>query len=561
MKFKDYEYVRPSLEKAKEFYGNKTKQISDAKDFVEVCEIIDEVFKFENNYSTMSSISYIRHSINTLDEFYDNEMEFFDQADPMFTSYGIEFAKCLLASPYKEEISNKYGRQWLDLLQLSLKTFDESITEELTIENKLSSRYSKLLASAKIEFDGKINNLSQMGIYTEDSNRDVRKEASLKVAQYFESIEDEVDEIYDSLVKVRDKIAKKLGYENFVDLGYARMMRTDYTSKDVANYRKQVYENLVSVYSQLIKAQAKDIKVEDIKYYDLGLKFLDGNPKPVGNTQDLVSKALNMYSKMSGETKEFFEFMVNHELLDLEAKEGKQGGGYCAYIPDFNSPFIFSNFNKTSGDVDVLTHEAGHAFQSYVSAKYVKNPQLYSPTYEACEIHSMSMEFLAYPYMEDFFKEDTQKYYKTHLTSAVLFIPYGVLVDEFQHFVYENPNCSIQDRKTKWRELEKKYTPDVDYDGVDVYERGCRFFRQGHIFTTPFYYIDYTLAQVVAFNIYLLDIKDHNEAWEKYYNLCKLGGSMSFTKLLEEVGLANPFKDGSIKEIVSALKPIIDKYL
>ncbi len=561
MKFCDYVYKRVDVEAVKDFFEKSIASINGADDVKVLISLIKDINLYRDEISSMITICSIRHSINTNDEFYDKENEFYDEYGPVISSLETKFFKSILESKFRNEIENEFGSHWIKLLELQQKTFSDEIIEDLTMENKLVSKYSKILASAQIEFDGKINNLSQMGVYQQSTDRFIRKNAALKIVEFLEPLENELNEIYDSLVKVRTKMAQKLGYKNYVELGYARLSRTDYNSEMVANYRKQVYDSLVPLCKDIISSQMERINVKDFKFYDLGLQFLDGNPKPKGNSAELLSIAQNMYSCMSEETKEFFDYMVENELLDLETKPGKRGGGYCTYIPKYNAPFIFSNFNGTSGDVDVLTHEAGHAFQVYTAAKSVRNPDLYFPTMDSCEIHSMSMEFFSYPWIGDFFKEDEKKYKQNHLSGALTFIPYGVAVDEFQHYVYENYDCAIIDRKNKWREIEKKYTPYKDYDGVEYYERGNLWLRQHHIFSSPFYYIDYTLAQVCALKFYLLDNENHEKAWEKYYKLCKLGGTKSFLNLLKAVDLVNPFVPGTIDKIVSEITPILNRII
>ncbi|NLV75883.1 MAG: M3 family oligoendopeptidase, partial [Tissierellia bacterium] len=293
--------------------------------------------------------------------------------------------------------------------------------------------------------------------------------------------------------------------------------------------------------------------LDELKYYDEPLEYLTGNAKPKGDSKWILENGKKMYKELSKETHEFFTFMVERELLDLVSKKGKMSGGYCTYISDYESPFIFSNFNGTSGDVDVLTHEAGHAFQVYMS-RNLKVPEYSFPTMEAAEIHSMSMEFITWPWMGLFFEEEVDKYKFSHLAGAVSFIPYGVTVDEFQHFVYENPQASPEERKSKWREIEKKYLPFRDYEDNDLLNRGGYWFRQGHIFSTPFYYIDYTLAQVCAFQFWIKTRDNREKAWEDYLRLCKAGGSKSFLELVELADLKNPFADGTIKEVIKPIK-------
>lgn len=557
MKFSEYPYHRPDIVSMASKIDEKKEELKQAKSALEAEKIIKEVEKITDDYDTMESICYIRNTINTVDEFYENEINFLSENDPVLKKSLTDFQKIVLECPYKLELEAKFSKQYFTVMGLRMKSFDESIMEDLVLESKLCTKYAKLLAGAKIEFDGKVNNLSQMTVYTNSIDRNIRKSAYEKISAFMESVEDEIDSIYDELVQIRTTMARKLGYENYVDFGYARLGRSDYDSKKVANYRKQILKSVVPVAQKIINNQAKRLGLSDFSFYDIPLFYKDGNPNHEKTKEELLNAADIFYGKLSKETKEFFSYMQKHELMDLETKPGKAGGGYCTMIANYKSPFIFSNFNGSMGDVDVLTHEAGHAFQIYTASKYLPSSSIYWPTLEACEIHSMSMEFFAHPYMNLFFKKDADKYRLKHLSEAITFLPYGACVDEFQHYVYENPNASKKMRKEMWRTLEKKYTPWKNYDGMSYYERGTVWQRQSHIFQNAFYYIDYTLAQVCAFQFLILDHKDHQAAWEKYYNLCKLGGSKSFLDLLKSVDLANPFEDGFLEKVMKELEPIL----
>jgi M3 family oligoendopeptidase len=431
-------------------------------------------------------------------------------------------------------------------------------------ENKLASEYSKLVASAKIEFDGKELNLSGLKPYMLSTKREVRKAAHDAYFGFFEANEEKFDALFDKLVKVRHKIATKLGYKNFVELGYIRMMRTDYNPEMVKKFRAQVLEEIVPSANRLYERQAERIGVDTLTYFDESFEFLTGNAAPKGDENFILQNGIKMYQELSPETKEFFEFMVQGELLDLVTKKGKQAGGYCTYIPNYKAPFIFSNFNTTADDIDVLTHEAGHAFQVYRS-KWIEVPELNFPTYESCEIHSMSMEFITWPWMTLFFKEDTEKYKYTHLGSAVKFIPYGITVDAFQHYVYENPDATPAERKKAWRDLEKCYLPHKNYEGCDFLERGGWWFKQGHIFQSPFYYIDYTLAQICALQFWKRMQDEREQAWQDYLHLCSVGGTKSFLNLVQLANLTSPFEEGCVKNIMtrvdSWLEAVDDKHL
>ena len=556
-KFKDYKYEIPDLIKISDEFDELLTKFNEAKSFEDQSKAMKEINDLRNSIDTMETLVSIRHSINTEDEFYIKENDFFDENRPKFENLVSKYYKELINSKFREELESIWGKQIFTLAELQIQTFSEDIMEDLVKENKLVTEYGKLIASAKLNFQGQVRNLSQMQPFLESKDRTIRKKAAEISSGFFKENEAEFDRIYDELVKLRDKMAKTLGFKDYVEMGYKRLGRSDYDSNMVANYRKQVYEDLVPLVAKLKDRQRQRLDLKELKYYDEQLEYLTGNATPKGDPDWIVENGKTMYRELSKETDEFFSFMVEKELLDLVSKQGKMSGGYCTIIPDYKSPFIFSNFNGTSGDIDVLTHEAGHAFQVYLSMNFGL-PEYSFPTLEACEIHSMSMEFITWPWMELFFQDEVEKYKFSHLAGAINFIPYGVTVDEFQHYVYETPDATPEERKTRWREIEKKYLPFRDYEDNDFLDSGGYWFRQGHIFNSPFYYIDYTLAQVCAFQFWIKTSKDKDKAWEDYIGLCKAGGSLPFLELVELAKLDNPFVDGTIKRVVEPLREWLD---
>jgi len=557
MNFNNYKYEHLDLEKIKGEFSELIGNFEKAENVEGQIEAFDKIIKLRNHIETMQTLVSIRHSIDTNDEFYDKENEYMDKISPILFGFTNDFYKALVNSKFKDELIKKYGKLLFDLAENTLKVFSNEIIPDAQEENRLSSKYSKLIASAKIDFDGKELNLSQMVPYTQSTDRNVRIEAAKKVAQFFAENQEEFDNIYDSLVKVRTKMAQKMGYKNYVEFGYKQLSRLEYDAKMVESYRKQVLENIVPLYTELRKRQEKRLGVEKLRFYDESIKFNSGNADPHGSSEWILNHGKTMYKELSKETDEFFTFMTENNLLDLLSKKGKMSGGYCTYIPEYKAPFIFANFNGTAHDIDVLTHEAGHAFQVYQSRGF-DVPEYLWPTYEACEIHSMSMEFLTWPWMKLFFENDTEKYKFIHLSEALLFIPYGVTVDEFQHWIYENPEVTPQERREKWLEIEKKYLPTRDYGEVNELKNGIFWFRQGHIFSSPFYYIDYTLAQVCAFQFWIKSREDSEKAWQDYLNLCKLGGSKSFFELMKSANLKNPFVEGTLAAVIPKIKEYLD---
>ena len=556
-KFKDFEYKRPDLD-ALTASVNKVLEAFDKSESVEdEKQAIYDYNDLMSKYYSMHTLASIRASIDTNDKFYDEERNFYDEFGPNVSELENKFQKRLAQSKYRNDLEQEFGYQLFALTDNAVKEFDPSIMDLMKEENRLTTEYSKLLASAQIDFDGKKLSLTEFGKYMIDSDRDVRKNASLAVQGFMGENLDRIDTIYDNLVKVRDKMAKQLGLRDFVELGYIRMNRIGYDRKMVENFRNQIKEHVVPIVSDLKRRQKERIGVDSLKSYDSAFEFNNGNPTPKGSTKEIMDKGAKMYKELSPETDAFYTFMTERDLFDVEAKKGKEGGGYCTYINDHKAPFIFSNFNGTQGDVEVLTHEAGHAFQVY-SSRDVIVPEYIWPTYEAAEIHSMSMEFFTYPWMELFFEEDTDKFKFSHVSGALEFLPYGVAIDEFQHVVYENPELTPEERRNEWKKIEQKYLPETDYDGIEPLIHGSLWHRQGHVFASPFYYIDYTLAQVCALQFWKRANEDFDSAWNDYLTICKLGGSLPFGEIVKTGNLLSPFEDGTLESIVSHVKDFLN---
>ena len=557
-KFSDIEYRRPDLEQVQNAFHGLLDKFEKASDASIQEEVINEINELKAEFQTAGSIATVRNSIDTSNVFYEAEQEFFDNTEPLFKDLNIKFYKSLNNSPFKKQLENKFGKQIFDIAAMSVRSFGPAVISDMQEENRLGTEYSKQVATAQVEFRGETYNLAGLEPFEQSTDRQTRKDSTNARFDWWAANSNEFDTIYDKMVKTRTRIAHKLGYKNFVELGYDRMLRTDYNAQDVVKFRKQVLDHVVPLSNELRERQRNRLGLDDLKFYDVPLNFLSGNATPKGSPEWIVDNGRKMYTELSSETKEFFDFMMKYDLMDLNNKKNKQAGGYCTHFSQYKAPFIFSNFNGTSHDIDVLTHEAGHAFQCYQSRNNSIEEYLW-PTYEACEIHSMSMEFFAWPWMELFFKEDTEKYKFSHLSSAILFLPYGVAVDEFQHVVYENPDMTPSERDEAWRAIDKKYRPYIDFDGNEYLEKGGMWKRQGHIFRSPFYYIDYCLAQICALQFWHRTQMGDKSAWSDYLTLCKAGGSKSFLSLVNLANLNNPFEPSTVQPVISEVKAWLDK--
>lgn len=562
LKFEDIKPKKVSLQKVTEKLEGFTSDLSKTKDPKEALKVIKALEKYMDKFENNATVISINYTLNTADKHIAKLQDHMDEISPIISNEINKFNKVLVAHPCRKELEEKLTPYYFQMIDNSLKSFDEKIIPELIEINKLSSQYDKVMGGAQIEFRGQVYNLPQMGKFSMSKNRDDRREAAWAVDKFFQDHEQEIGDIYGKLVLLRDKAAKKLGFEDFTELGYLSLGRVDYDAKMVAGYRKQIADEVVPIAQKLYKQQAERIGIpfKDMKTYDYNLTFLSGNPTPRGGVKELTEKATKMYDEMSKETGEFFRFMQEHHLLDLDSRPGKQPGGYMTFLPVQKFPFIFANFNGTDHDVNVLTHEMGHAFQGYLS-RNIKPGDFRNPTLESCEIHSMSMEFFAWPWMELFFEEDAEKYRFSHLTDSIEFLPYGITIDEFQHWVYKHPTATHDERCAAFKEIEQRYTPNKKYDPEQkIGAKGGRWMQQSHVFGSPFYYIDYTLAQVCAFQFFVEMRKNREKAWKKYIRLCKLGGRYPYVTLLSKAHLKCPFEEGSIHKIMLPLKSIIKSF-
>jgi len=558
MKFSKIPYERPDITVLTEEGAAITAGIKNAANASEVMEYYRRYKTMYKTLYTLSAIVYIRHTIDTRDEFYDKEKDFYDETGPFLQKLGIDFYREMLNSPYRDGLVKELGEKWFKDAELKIKGFDEKIIEEMQKENALCSKYNKLLASASLDFDGKKLNLSQLRAYQLSADREVRKAAYLKRTEFFVANEKELDEIFDELVALRNTMAQKLGYKNYVELGYINMHRNSYDAATVKRFRDQVKTVLVPFISKLNEQRRENLGVEKLKYYDEDIFFADGNPTPKGSPEEMFAAGKKMYDELSAETKEFFDFMLENELFDVLAKEGKSGGGYCHFLPNYGSPFIFANFNGTSEDVDVMTHECGHALCSYL-ARDIEIVEYQDYTSDVAEIHSMAMEFFTCDWMEQFFKEDTANFLYMQLAGSLAFIPYGCTVDEFQHVIYENPDMTPAERKEAWLKLESEYKPHLDYDDDPFFGKGGMWQRQMHIYQRPFYYIDYCLAQTCAVQYRIWMETNKTAAWNSYTDLLRKAGTRTFSDLIAEAGLKSPFESGSMDALVKGADELLGK--
>ncbi|HPW52960.1 MAG TPA: M3 family oligoendopeptidase [Erysipelotrichaceae bacterium] len=559
-KFSALEYVRPDFKEVKKQLKEYRKKFRKVKTYPEFKDLYIELEKEAAKLATAFSIASIRNTMDKTDSFYEGELKYFNEKGAAIQLVSLSLSKKLLKSPFRKQFDEEYGPFLTEKVEKKLKLMSPLTVFDAIRETRLMQQYSKDVALCETEFRGEKCNFYGLLKHMQSTDRQIRKEAFFAWSGMYESVADKLDAIYDKLVRQRVKTAKKLGFKNYIDYAYQIRERYDYTKKEVEDFRNNVRDIIVPVCQKLYEKQRKRLNVETLHFYDEGLKFPEGNALPIGDTGELIEKAQKMYDEMSRETSEFFRFMRENELFDLETRAGKHLGGYCTFLPEYKAPFIFSNFNGTSADIDVLTHEAGHAFQIYLASRYQKSMMSIGSSSEINEIHSMAMEHFAYDWMPLFFGEKADKYLYAHLTDSLTKIPYMVAVDEFQHRVFENPKMSARERRAAWHQIEKIYLPWRSYDGNRFMTEGGYWLQKQHIFIYPFYYVDYALAQVCSYELYIKSLKDRQSAWKDYVGLCQKGGSMGYFDLLKSSNLKNPFKKETLQDIVCQVEEVIAEF-
>lgn len=556
-KFCNMQYVRPDGEALIRDIREATNGLKDSKVYETARNIFWKIQEETTHFETMSSLASVRNTIDTTDEFYEKEMEYLFGMQPKIDVEMKAFQEALLASDFLEEFEKELGELYVQQLKANIRLTDACNVELQVKESMLKQEYSKIAAAPTTEFHGEELNFYGLLKKMQSDDRLIRKEALEAWSALYESISGKLDEIYTELMKLRLQMAENLGFESYEDMVFLKMGRYTYTPEDLAVFRRQVCEHVVPICEKLFENQRQRLGIDTLHYYDESIVFPDGNAMPIGTTQELLEKAGKMYREISKETGDFFDFMLEYDLFDLETRNGKQQGGYCTTFPDYKAPFIFSNFNGTDADIDVLTHEAGHSFEAYEAMRRISLTEQTFSTSEVAEIHSMSMEFFSYPWMELFFGEHAEKYRKSHLWDALECVPYMACVDEFQHRVYDEKLFDAMERRKVWSELEKKYMPWRDYDGNAFLENGGFWMQKQHIFMYPFYYIDYALARFGSLEYYGHMMQDYQSAWKDYYHLCCAGGSKSYPELLKIGNLSSPFEEGTVKKILDAINEYI----
>ena len=556
VKFSDIHAPKPEIETLNAEYDGWLDTIQ--KDPSQTVDCVRQWDDRRRSLSTWIALVELRFNQDTKNPDYQEARQQCDRLRPKLTELDVKMKRQLLEPQHREQVQREYGEHVTRLWEVDVLTYDPIIEEDLVQESELEAAYNELLAGAELQFRGETYNHSEITKFLESPDRQTRHEADQVQWQWFADNRSTLDDVYDQLVRLRHAMAGKLGFQNYIELGYRRMMRIDYSRSDVEAYRANVLQHVVPLAAEMNRQQAGrlGLKEDEFRHWDEALHDQQDNPKPQSDYDVLIRAAQEMFNDLGHGLDEFFRLMCDADLMDLKIRSGKAGGGFCTSFDSYGLPYIFANFNGTKGDVEVFTHEMGHAFQGYMSRKQSLLDYLW-PTYESCEIHSMGLEFLTYPYMDRFFGDDADRFRTIHLSQALKFLPYGVAVDQFQHLVYDQPDVTPTKRFEFWKQTEQQYLPWRDYGDLTHPAEGGRWQLQRHIYMYPFYYIDYTLAQACALQFWVRADEDREATMKDFVNLCRRGGEAPFQELVRSANLISPFKQGCLDNVVKQASSVL----
>lgn len=509
-------------------------------------------------FHSMATLARIRHDCDLSDPVYREAVRFFDHAEARVAQWTQSTYAALLDSRFRHDLEDLLGQSLLrKAVQLNKSVQDRTIAD-LSEENRLVTVYQQRISDIRIRFKAQNLNLSQLEPMLQGPDRNDRRAAHQAMNTVFAENKAWLDNCFSQLIAVRNRMSRKLGFTGFTELGYIRMERVDYARADVEKFRRFIQLYFVPICQEIRRLQKRRLELDHLMYYDLPCLFPQGNPPLICRPDQLVELTGKVMVSLLGDDGSFFAGLAEKDYVDALARPDKLGGGYCSTLLTQRVPFILTNASQTARDVTVLLHETGHALASLSGFPQMKIMEDHSPSLDLCEIHSTALEYLSYPCMPAYFAENAEDYTLMHMTESLLFLPYACAVDEFQHLVYDQPDMSADERHRVWHLLEQKYQPDLDYGEDGYFAEGGAWQKKEHIYASPFYYIDYALAQIAALDLWQISRKDAPLAMKKYRLLCDLGGRDTFLQQLSEAGLSSPFEEGTIKKIAYAVCDFLD---
>lgn len=533
----------------------KTTLLKETTDLSKRETLLDEINFHRNHYLTLYWASYMGYLKDITKEKYLASEELISKYNGEYNNAIYQMYEVLDSLDNKQALIKKYGQRFFDIAhnQKILLSSNETLFEE---ENNLRRKYRKLINTPRIDFQGEQISLIKLSKYLQDPNKAIRKEAYDKRYKTLLDLSNELSETFQDLVKVRAKIAEATNFKNYADYCFIKMNRIDYTKEDLRIFKDTIIKYFVPIREKLKRKQATRLGEKELSYYNATILFKDGNAKTTLDLPDVLKEITTILHQLNPEFSNLFETMLENDLIDLEERENKSGGGITTFLPDFKCPVFIKRYINNSQSIITIAHEFGHSLQ----LNYNKEKNLHEnrwPTFDICEIHSTTMELFVSQHIESLYKKDTKKHLINHYTNLLDVLIRTAMVDDFQTKIYSEENIDIN---KAWKDLYKKYYPSNNYD-IDYYNKGIMWQADINRVDDPFYGIDYALATIYAFSFLEKYTTNQEKTIEEYIDFCKVGGEIAFKEIATKYNLANPFNEQSLKNLANFLREKTEEIL
>ena len=532
----------------------KAKKADSPSSLEEVLKIYDtEMGDVGYNYT----LSYIHSSLDSSDSFWQEALQKESKGNAMLDTTPL--LKAILENKYFSSLEEKYGPVLRDKLNKSISTGSKAQNERAE-EGDLVSKYQREKAMVRINYKGKDLSEGEVIPLFESPIREERIQSRKAVAKAFLEKKELFGSMLERLVSLRDTIAKENGFSNYLEYMDINYSRIGYGEKEMDAFVSEVKEYVVPVLSHIFEETRKRLGLEEMTVADISLMFVDGNAKPSGGADVLKEAAKKMYKALSPEMEAFFTGMLDSHSIDVDFSPNKVSGmGFCTDLKKGMYPFVFGNLDGTSWDVTVFTHEVGHAWQSYASDQNLDLTLFREMPLDAVEIPSKTMELFSYPFAEEFFGKDGDKFRFAHFRNAVKEIVAYTSVHELNTWIYTHVGASFDEINEKWMEIQSSYYPNVSYGEMEEEEKkGAGLLRNMGIFMFPRYLISYVFSEMCAIDLFMEYLKDKDKALDSYNRLCRVGGSKSYPEILSAAGLEPSYNKGRVKNVMEKVKAYLE---
>tara|TARA_B100001113_G_C21109618_1_gene622587 strand:+ start:862 stop:2544 length:1683 start_codon:yes stop_codon:yes gene_type:complete len=518
-----------------------------------------ELGRFEAYVSETGSMLYVNMTCDTEDEeIKQTYLDFVEQVQPELAKVGDLLNRKLAESPFADALDSVEYNVLLRDTRMDLALFREENIPLGTELTKLGQRYNEICGAMTVEFDGEERTMQQMGKYLQVNDRDVRESAYRAVGDRRFQDAEEIDELFDSMIALRHQVAQNAGYENFRDYIFDAKHRFDYTPEDCESFQNAIEQICVPLMRDIDEERREALGLGMLRMWDMGHDVQGRKPlQPFSEVEEMVAGTSRMFHRLSTELGDFFDSLRDGTSLDLDSRKGKAPGGYQLQRDHSRKPFIFMNATGLQRDLETMVHEAGHAFHS-IYADHLPLVDYRSAPIEFCEVAAMSMELLTHDFLDEFYSsDDANRAVREHLEGIVSILAWIATIDAFQHWIYTHPGHSKEERHQQWLELGDRFGSNLDWSGFEEW-RKVGWQRQLHLFSYPFYYIEYGIAQLGALQLWLQYQKNPQTALDNYAKCMKLGGSRPLPELFEAGEMSFDLGNATVQGLIDAVRSELD---